>query len=929
MTRVWINICLLAALSLTFGVIWPDSATAKSAPQLQRLGQVKDGLRVPARIDVDAAGNLYVADSRLQLVVKFDRFGRQLTQFAQVKISGAGLAVNANGSRVYVAAYDKVAVYAAAGELVGYLGQGAGEFGTAGAIDLDRDGNIYVADLNQSRIKVYSPEMTYSGTLGSVSFVASSDLAIDPNTDQIYIAESATVENSGIIPQVRVFDRLGNQLRSIKADTGFGANAMLFFGGMTFDRAGHFYIGDVAGKSVRILDSSATALLNYAEYSISRPASLAFDEATGRLFVLRSDRQIDIYGVNGGSNPTQANSAPTTPVPAAPIAGSEVATLTPSVQFENAVDPDALDKISYTVRLYDGAQRLVTSFELAEQPKLTSGSVAVPLQEDTYYSWQVQAFDGEAVSAWSDLQSFYVNAVNSAPSAPQLIAPLAGAKVETDSLLRWQQSVDTDPFDQVHYLVEVATDSSFSNRLVSKQVSSTELALSDFSAALQPGQSYHWQVSAVDNHAAAQVSTADGRFSYQASALKVSANMPDARVYLGGHQNYAGQFIGEAPLELRDLQPGRYQLVVERAGFEPLLQPIEIKLAAVSDFYAQLQPAMTPVALTFAPLPVAGKPFQGNVAPAPLVVDLDLDGVEDLLLVDADGRIHYYPGVLTDGSAAKGKRQVEFDNEQQLNLPLLPGSALCLIDWNNDFQQDLLVGAADGSVHLYLNLGNFSFAAEGKWLAGVIGQAVPTVADIDQDGDKDLVVGSGAGELVLFSNIGSDAAPQLATQQLLVNFSEAAAPSFVDWDADGQRELLIAAEGQLYRATYAAGALGSLTQVEIAAAQLERLNAVNLDGVAGKDLVVGSADGKLLLATAAGEQYVAAFYPALEAKLLQIKAQLTDELAIQLPLLDVMFTQLAERQLEELRDLTEELIFRLPATAAATVTASELAAVLP
>ena len=930
MARSCIYICLLTVLSLTVGAIWPNGVVAVPAPQFERLGQIRDGLRVPARIAVDAAGNLYVADSRLQHVVKFDRFGRQVAVYDKVKVSGAGLAVNASGSRIIVAAFDQVAVYAGSGELLGYLGQGAGEFGAAGSIDFDSDENIYVADLNLGSIKVFTPELKNSGVLGSVSFVASSDLAVNPATDEIYIAESAVAE--GIIPQVRIFDRFGNQLRTIDAESGFGAEPILFFSGMTFDRAGRFYIGDVSGKSVRVLDSSSLTLLNYDQYSISRPSSLAYDAVTGRLYVLRSDYQIDIYGVDGGSNPQQINSAPNAPVPVAPIAGSEVATLTPPLQFRNATDPDEVDEISYTVRIYDAAHQLVSSFDLSEQPLLTTGSSSVSLQENGFYSWQVQAFDGQIVSAWSGLQNFYVNAVNAAPTAPQLLAPLAGAEIGTEGTLSWQGSTDNDPYDQVSYLVEVAVDPAFESKVVSEQSSETELALTEISAGLQPGRSYFWRVLAYDNHAAEQTSTEDGRFTYQASALNITANMPGARVYLGGHQNYAGQFIGEAPLELRDLQPGHYQVVVERAGFESFLLPVEIYQNTISDVYALLQPAMTPAALTFTPLVVAGEQMASGTMLAPLVADLDLDGLEDLLLTSADGTIRYYPGTLSNelelATGEAEKRLVEFVAEQPLELPQLAGATLCLIDWDNDFQQDLLIGAVDGSVRLFLNQGDFRFVGEGQWLAGVIGQAVPTVADIDQDGDKDLVIGSGDGELVLLSNIGSDELPQLAEPKLLVTFSEAAAPSFVDWNADGQRELLIAAEGQVYRAIYAEGALTGLTLVATAGAEVARLSALDLDGVGGKDLIAGTADGKLLLAAAEGDQYVADYYVALQAKLLQIQTQLAEEQPVQLPLVDMMLASLAEGKLADVRVLNEELIFRLSADAAATVMASELAAVL-
>ena len=85
MTRAWINICLLTAFSLTLGVIWPDCSAAGQV-QFERLGQIRDGLRVPARLDVDALGNLYVVDSRVQQVVKFDRFGRQVNSVPPVPL---------------------------------------------------------------------------------------------------------------------------------------------------------------------------------------------------------------------------------------------------------------------------------------------------------------------------------------------------------------------------------------------------------------------------------------------------------------------------------------------------------------------------------------------------------------------------------------------------------------------------------------------------------------------------------------------------------------------------------------------------------------------------------------------------------------------------------------------------------------------------
>ncbi len=920
---------LLAVFSLLLVVIWPGFSFSGEAPQLQRLGQITAGLRVPSQLELDAAGNLYVADARLQRVVKFDQVGRQIQVYDQVKASGAGLAVDRAGNRIYVAAGDQVVVYAADGSLLGHLGKGSGEFAAAGSMAIDSDGNIYVADLKQGQVKVYNPQFASTGTLGSVTFVASSDLAVNPQTDQIYIAESATAETSGLVPQVHIYDRSGNQLRSIAAADGFGSETMLFFGGMSFDTKGRLYIGDLAGQSLRILDAAGNQLLNY-QNQISRPTALAFDPLTSRLFVLKSDRLIEIFGVDGGTNPQAGNQAPLAPIPVAPVGGSEVASPTPDLQFNNAIDSNQLDEISYSVRVYTADQQLVSSFDLQEQPLQTSARVSEQLEENALYFWQVQAFDGQEVSAWSELQKFYVNALNEAPSAPELLAPLEGTKVQSDDLLQWQAAVDLDPFDCLDYLVEVASEPSFSAPLLSHLVADTQLPIEEIGAALTPGTSYYWRVTARDNHALQSVSPGVGQFSYQATALEISVNVPNARVYLGGHQGYAGQSLGEAPLGLRDLQPGRYQLVVERAGFEPYLSPIEILADSISQLQVQLTPALIPAGLEFTPLPVAGRNQAAQLAQ---IADLDLDGVEDLLLAAADGKLHFHPGRLANATELESglttERQLSFGAEELLEFPQLSGASPCLIDWNNDFHQDLLIGGADGSVRLYLNQGDFSFAADGLWLTGVSGEAAPAVGDIDRDGDKDLLIGSNDGELVLLENIGSDAEPQLAEARLLVNFAGPVAPTLADWNGDGWRELLITSEGALYRADYATGALTNLQQIDTADISVSRVIAFDLDASGGKDLVVSSSQGELLLGRSQGESYVEDYFLALEEKLLQIGDKIAEEYPVQQHLFDLMVASLADRKLVDLRMLGEELAFRLPAEAPTTEMVREFLTVLP
>lgn len=932
MIRSLKNICRVAVLWLLLGVIWLDFSAAAQAPVLELLGEIKAGLRVPARIDADNQGNLFVADARLQQVFKFDKFGKELLVVDQEKISAAGLAVSVAGDRIYASAFDKVAVFDGAGELLGYLGQGAGEFLAAGSIACDSDGTIYVADLGAGVVKLYTPDGSSAGQFGTVTFVANSSLSIHPTTDRIYLPDSVVHSRGGLKPQLSIYDRNATLQQQLLANTGFGSSPLLFFGGMAFDTQGRFYVTDVEGKTLRILDTTGAWLATYDRNGeLSRPGSMVFDAVTNRLFVVQADSKIDIYGVDGAENPVQINQAPEAPIPVAPIGGSEVATSRPNLRFNNAVDADEADELSYTIRIFDASSQLVTSLTLDEQPSITSITVDVDLQENAFYRWQVQAFDGQAESAWSELQSFYVNARQEAPSVPVLISPLGGEPVKTDAVLKWQAATDADPSDTVGYRLEVAADADFREVLFSEELAATERQVADWNALIEPGKVYFWQVTAVDNHGLTAVSSADGRFIYQATMLSVSASMPGARVYLGGNHGYAGQFAGNAPLKLRDLPEGRYQLVVERAGFEPFIQPLDIQVAAPTVVHAELRPAILPGKLGFKPLKVAGKPVKAGPPITPLIADLDLDGVEDLLLSYLDGSLHYHPGSLTKkGRHAAGLKQarlINFAAEQLLSLPQLAGGTPVLIDWNNDYQQDLLIGTAEGSVWLFLNQGDFTFSEEPIWLAAVGSAAVPAVADIDADGDKDLLVGSGDGELVLFSNLGTDAEAQLAEAQLLVAFADAAAPTFADWNGDGQRELLIAAEGQIYHAVYTAGALTEMHQIAARGVQVARLFALDIDGIGGKELLVGTHDGKLLLSHVkqTGNQCVPDFYVAVEEKLQQLKTALSEDAPDLLPLLEPMFTKLAHQKMGRLLKLVGKLTAELPTGSASLGVADELA----
>jgi hypothetical protein len=135
-------------------------------------------------------------------------------------------------------------------------------------------------------------------------------------------------------------------------------------------------------------------------------------------------------------------------------------------------------------------------------------------------------------------------------------------------------------------------------------------------------------------------------------------------------------------------------------------------------------------------------------------------------------------------------------------------------DWDGDGDYDLIVGNINGGVYLVPNEGTAKSYAFGKEQAlaaqgravHVASRAGPCVADWDGDGDLDLLVGADDGSVSLYRNVGTRTAPKLAVPLTLVGVSAARGPNqaskeaqrggrskicVADWNADGKPDLLL------------------------------------------------------------------------------------------------------------------------------------------
>lgn len=176
----------------------------------------------------------------------------------------------------------------------------------------------------------------------------------------------------------------------------------------------------------------------------------------------------------------------------------------------------------------------------------------------------------------------------------------------------------------------------------------------------------------------------------------------------------------------------------------------------------------------------------------PQAVDLNGDGLTDILCGGADGAVHFFEGT--------GFYEGRLHTRDPIVLTDAYGEPICFgafsapqaADVNADGYMDLVCGWSDGKVRWFAGDGSLKFTYKEVLAdAGADCQVLPSVGDADGDGMPDLIVGSDCGMLMVYPGMTGSEPVDLSAICADAELGDWLAPTVTDWNGDGIPDLAV------------------------------------------------------------------------------------------------------------------------------------------
>jgi hypothetical protein len=199
-------------------------------------------------------------------------------------------------------------------------------------------------------------------------------------------------------------------------------------------------------------------------------------------------------------------------------------------------------------------------------------------------------------------------------------------------------------------------------------------------------------------------------------------------------------------------------------------------------------------------------PGFGCMGAFPRVVYWDADNRKDLLVGLADGRVKIY---LNNGSEEnptfdEGTYLLVGEPGFQREIDVGARATSSTVDWNDDTKKDLVIGAYDGKIRVYINEGTDTepdFRAEaivqanGEDLVVPMLRSSPEILDVDGDDQLDILTGDTEGQLLRCLGPGFPEALPVEAAGVPIDLpgTPRSRPVVCDWNNDERLDVLIGA----------------------------------------------------------------------------------------------------------------------------------------
>jgi hypothetical protein len=193
-----------------------------------------------------------------------------------------------------------------------------------------------------------------------------------------------------------------------------------------------------------------------------------------------------------------------------PANGEEVISLTPTITWNDATDPDPddiSDSLFYDFYLFEDTSTGGQEYRDTTAQGINQVTVSDSLHDNAHFYYQVKTIDDEGLASdWSTLQNFWTNNCNFPPEPFLLISPdSAYTQVIFYTHFAWANPIDYDPMTIITFKLEYSADSLFTAPITAAEgFTDTTLNVETDQMALLGDQIY-WRVWAFDDDSLSRI----------------------------------------------------------------------------------------------------------------------------------------------------------------------------------------------------------------------------------------------------------------------------------------------------------------------------------------------------------------------------------------------------------------------------------------